>query len=539
MAGKIVEGRNLLPPQDWTLLPDFCVIGSGAAGGVAALKLSEAGFSVLVLEEGPNIPKGDGPARSQKRPMLNEREAEMYKLLYQEGATRLTKNGGVKVLQGRCLGGGTAVNWSACLPPRLETLDEWQKRGLPFTRQNLDPYLREVANYLPIVRNDKYNTSARKFIKGCQHLGIPHDNLPNNTDDCRECGSCGVGCPYDRKMSGFVKWLPDAVERGAHIYTDTKVDRLVVKNNRVTEVRAHFIDGKTRPTGATLTVKPNKGVVLAAGSIGTPAILLRSRLDLDDRVGKYTHIHPVTITIGKYPEKTHPAYGVPDNMWTPKFAAGPTGYLVETGSFFPVLSASATLQHGEELHRIMRDYYPFGAISYAHHTTGFDEDERYGTVKLDDNDDPQLDYKIPKANVGPMQESLEVMCRIHLAAGASAVYVMRNPPLEVRTEADFAEIRRIKFNEPQRATVFTVHVMGGCQMNKDARRRCVNNDFTFGKTKNLWVLDASIFPTALGANPQVTIYSLALWGSEEICRQTNAPFKLNHQQGGVWPWPGY
>ena len=127
MAGKIVEGRNVA--DDRTLTPDFCVIGSGAGGGVCALKLAEAGFDVLVLEEGPNIPEEEGPAPGQKRKMLNEREVDMYKLLYQEGATRLTKNGGVKILQGRCLGGGTAVNWSACLPPRKETLAEWQKRG--------------------------------------------------------------------------------------------------------------------------------------------------------------------------------------------------------------------------------------------------------------------------------------------------------------------------------------------------------------------------------------------------------------------------
>lgn len=539
MAGKIVEGRTLT--DEWTLMPDFCVIGSGAAGGVCALKLAEAGFVVIALEEGPNIPRGEGHGgKSHVRPTLNEREVQMYKLLYQEGGARLTKNGGVKIMQGRCLGGGTAVNWSACLPPRLETLVEWQKRGLPFTRQNLDPYLREVVNYLPIVRNDKYNTSARKFIEGCDQLNIPHDNLPNNTHQCRECGSCGVGCPYDRKMSGFVRWLPDAVAKGATVYTDTKVDKLVAKGGRITEVHAHFLDGKNRPTKGTLVVKPNKGVVLAAGSIGTPAVLLRSKLNLPNKqVGKHTHIHPVTITIGKYPEKMHPAYGVPDNMWSPKFAAGPTGYLVETGSFFPVLSASATLQHGPELHRIMEDYYPFGAISYAHHTTGFDDKEPYGTVDLDDNGDPQLDYTIPKANIKPMRESLEVMARIHLAAGASSVYVMRNPPLEVRANSGFDEIKKINFAEPQRATVFTVHVMGGCQMNKDAKRRVVNNDFTFGKFKNLWVLDASIFPTALGANPQVTIYALALWGAEEICRQNNAPFKFNHQQGGEWPWPGY
>jgi hypothetical protein len=136
-------------------------------------------------------------------------------------------------------------------------------------------------------------------------------------------------------------------------------------------------------------------------------------------------------------------------MWTPKFAPGPTGYLIETGSFYPVLSASATLQHGDELHRIMRDYYPTGAISYAHHTTGFDENEKYGTVELDRNGHPELDYKIRKANVKPMQESLVMMARIHLAAGATSVYVLRNPPLEVKQGDTFDEIRQIDFRSPQ------------------------------------------------------------------------------------------
>jgi len=539
MAGEIVEGRRVTTDQ--TLTPDFCIIGSGAAGGVCALKLAEAGFDVLVLEEGPNIPKEQGHGgASHVRKMLNEREGDMYKLLYQEGATRLTKNGGIKVLQGRCLGGGTAVNWSACLPPRKETLQEWQKRGLPFTRENLDPYLREVVNYLPIVRNDRYNTSARMFIKGCGHLGIPHDNLPNNTHKCRECGSCGVGCPYDRKMSGFVKWLPDAVAAGAKVYTDTKVDKLVWSGDRVTEVQARFLDAKTRPTKRKLTVRPKRGVVLAAGSIGTPGVLLRSKLDVGGRVGKFTHIHPVTICIGKYTERTFPAYGVPDNMWSPKFGDGPVGYLIETGSFFPVLSASATLQHGEALHQIMRDYYPAGAIMYAHHTTGFDENEQYGTVELDKYGEPELDYKVARANVRSMQESLEVMSKIHFAAGATSVYHLRNPPLEVTPTSGLDELKKINFAEPQRATIFTVHVMGGCQMNpNDERRACVGTDFRLRGMRNVWVADASVFPTGLGANPQVTIYALALRASREICEQHGKPFVLRHQEGGVWPWPGY
>ena len=93
-------------------------------------------------------------------------------------------------------------------------------------------------------------------------------------------------------------WISD-LKPGAS--TDTKVDKLVTKNKRVTEVHAHFIGEKNRPTKGTLVVKPKRGVVLAAGSIGTPAVLLRSKLNLPNKqVGRHTHIHPVTITIGKY-----------------------------------------------------------------------------------------------------------------------------------------------------------------------------------------------------------------------------------------------
>jgi len=109
MPSTIVEGRNV--NDNRTLTPDFCIIGSGAGGGVCSLKLVEAGFDVLVLEEGPNIPEVDGPAPGQKRKMLNEREVDMYKLLYQEGATRLTKDGGVKVKRITCaVDCGIAIN---------------------------------------------------------------------------------------------------------------------------------------------------------------------------------------------------------------------------------------------------------------------------------------------------------------------------------------------------------------------------------------------------------------------------------------------
>ncbi|MEJ7711276.1 MAG: NAD(P)-dependent oxidoreductase [Pyrinomonadaceae bacterium] len=360
MAGVIVEGRHVNETR--TLAPEFCIIGSGAGGGVCALKLAEAGFDVLVLEEGPHVPRGQGHGgESHQRPTLTEREIDMYKLLYQEGGGRTTSNGGVKVMQGRCLGGGTTVNWSACLPPPAFTLDHWQRHfGTPFDRDNLFPYLVETVNFLGIHENDKFNTSAQAMKRGCTELNYHWRCLPNNTRGCRECGSCGVGCPYDRKQSGIVTWLPAAIDQGATIYTDTKVEKLVRENNRITEIQATFLDAKTQRRKHTLTVHPRLGVVLAAGAVGTPAILLRSKINPNKLVGRFTHIHPVTICIGRYVEPTYPAYGVPDNMMSAQYAAGPTGYLMETGSFFPVLSAASTLDYGERLRQVMRDYYPFG-----------------------------------------------------------------------------------------------------------------------------------------------------------------------------------
>lgn len=537
-AGSITEGRHV--QGDQTIETDFCVVGSGAGGGVCALKLAEAGFDVLVLEEGPHIPRGEGhDGDAHVRPTFTERELDMYKLLYQEGGGRTSADGGVKVMQGRCLGGGTTVNWSACLPPPRFTLDHWrQSFGLPFTRENIDPYLVETVNFLHINANDRYNTSAQALVRGCTQLGYRWSNLPNNTHRCRECGSCGVGCPYDRKQSGIVTWLPAAIARGANIYTDAKVDRLVRANGngKIAEVRAKFLDAKTRPRDASLTVRPRRGVVLAAGAVGTPAILLRSRINPNDLVGKTTHIHPVTICIGKYAQRTHPAYGVPDNMMTDQFAAGPTGYLIETGSFYPVLSAASTLDHGERLRQVMRDYYPHGAIMYAHHCSGFDTAQPYGTVKLDRHGDAELEYKLDPANAEAMRHSLKEMTRIHLAAGAESVYHVTNPSLEITSTDQLNQIDRVSF-EPQRATVFTVHVMGGARMGADERRSVVKPDFSLRDTENVWVADASIFPTGLGANPQVTIYALALAAARAICERHGASFALHQQDRSTFPWP--
>lgn len=555
MAG-IIAGRDVAKDLTGsrTLRPDFCIIGSGAGGGACALKLAEAGFDTVVLEEGPDIPFKQGHGGPcHTRETLKERESLMYRLLYQEGAGRLTSDSSTLILQGRCLGGGTAVNWSACLPPPDWTLDRWRNDyGLPFTPGNLRPFIQEVASYLHIHSNTRYNTSACRMIQGCKQLGYPYKNLPNNTKDCRECGSCGTGCPYDRKQSGFVKWIPDAAgltatpTQPATVYTDTQVWDLIVQNRKVRRVVGRFLDGTTKKTGKKVHVEPKLGVIFAAGAVGTPAILLRAQsfaetrpepLQLSPHLGKRTHIHPVTICFGRYGDATHSAYGVPDNMMTDKFAAGRTGYLIETGSSFPVMTAILSLDFGPHLIDFMKQYYPRQTVLYAHHTSGFDRNQPYGQVRVTGTDfRPEFEYKLDPANEPSMRESLKEMTRIHLAAGAEEVYHVTNPAIRIRSEAELGKLDSVEF-KTGKTSMLTVHVMGGCAMGDDPNESVVDTNFRLRGLDNAWVVDGSLFPTGLGANPQVTIYSMALWGAKKICEQNGRGDRFQlHQQTSNWPW---
>ncbi len=513
------------------------VVGCGLMGSGIAQVSAQAGFEVIVLEEGPDVPKQTGHGGPcHVRRTLEEREARMYRRLYQEGASRLTSDFQFLVLQGRCLGGGTTVNWSACLPPPRSTLDFWNQHfELDLSLDQLTPFIREVVNYLHIHRDDRFNQSAQKLVEGCRALGLSFENLPNNTLDCRECGSCGTGCPYDRKQSGIVKWLPDALNLPeaagrVTICTDTRVVRLDFDGRTARSVQARFLHEKTQPTGRNLTVVPRLGVVLSAGAIGTPAILLRSEFP-NDLIGRYTHIHPVTICFGLYPDQTFPAYGVPDNMMTADFAENEdhTGYLIETGSFFPVMTAVTTLDFGSRLRRVMSDYSSRGAITYAHNNSGFDLNWDYGTVTLAGNGDPELEYRLQAGNRTGMKDSLRQMTRIHLAAQAEAVYHITNPSIEIRSESELGLLDQVVF-EPARTSLLTVHVMGGSRMGGNPHNSVVAPDFRLRKSDNVWVVDGSVFPTGLGANPQVTIYSLALLAASHICQAHGGPFRLDHQE---------
>src|SRR3954464_3232522 len=97
---------------------DVAIVGSGAGAGITAELLSKAGLKVVLVEEGPLKSSSD----------FHQRESEAYPSLYQESAARKTADKAINILQGRCVGGSTTVNWTSSFRTPPSTLQHWEKQ---------------------------------------------------------------------------------------------------------------------------------------------------------------------------------------------------------------------------------------------------------------------------------------------------------------------------------------------------------------------------------------------------------------------------
>ena len=137
---KVLGGKHgPLPAQ---LLCDVAIIGSGAGAGISAELLARAGLKVIIVEEGPLRSSSD----------FNQKESEAYPGLYQESAARKTDDKAINILQGRCVGGSTTVNWTSSFRTPTGTLNYWaQHFGLDtYTPDALAPYFAQAERRLNI-----------------------------------------------------------------------------------------------------------------------------------------------------------------------------------------------------------------------------------------------------------------------------------------------------------------------------------------------------------------------------------------------------
>jgi choline dehydrogenase-like flavoprotein len=271
-------------------------------------------------------------------------------------------------------------------------------------------------------------------------------------------------------------------------------------------------------------------VVLAAGALRTPAILLRSGLD-HPGIGRNLRLHPVPVVAGLFIEDIEMWRGTMQAARSLQFVESDgsrNGYTIESAPGHPGLLALALPWEGRAEHaRVMAGSVHIGPL------IAVTRDGGAGRVAVTRAGRVRIDYALDARGVATIRHALVSMARIARAAGAGEIVAVGTPPawyrgaatgsLAGRATADsdraFASfLERLSAFDcaPNRAGVFSAHQMGSVRMGSavrehpcDAWGRVRARADVDSVVKGLYVGDGSVFPTAIGVNPMITIMALA------------------------------
>ncbi len=486
---------------------DVVIIGTGAGGATTAEILSQHGLKVLMVEE--------GKLRYQKDFKMNELEA--FSTLYQEGTARKTADGAIAIYQGRSVGGSTTVNWTSTFRTPDPTLEHWQQahavKGC--SPQEMAPWFEERERALsmsPWLVPPNNNNSVLKT--GCDRLGWSSATMIRNVKGCWNLGYCGFGCPVNAKQSMLVTSIPRALDADAVLLSCARAERFVWRGDQVHELLCTALDSNAQFTSNKQIRLRARHFVLAAGAIGSPAVLLRSHApDPHGTLGTRTFLHPVNSSTATMPEPVRGYEGAPQSIYSDHFlwqygVAGKAGFKLEVAPVFPGGLAAQETLYGNALNaRMNRLSHTQSMIALMR--DGFHEESPGGSVSLRADGSPVLDYTITDYLWRGLREAYGRMAEAQFAAGAQEVALVHHDAKPVRSWQEAKRMLADLPMKPLRAAIFSAHVMGGCAMGADPRHSVVNNQGTHHQLENLSVIDGSCFPTSIGANPQLSIYGLA------------------------------
>lgn len=502
-VSSVIEGSRLR--SETRVRAGVCVIGSGAGGAVAAARLAEAGHDVVLLEEG-------GYWRPEQ---FTEREGEMTARLYAEGGTRATDDLAHPLLQGRCVGGGTTVNWLVMLRTPDWVLDEWAREhgasGMrPADMAAVFDRVEEETHTRP-VPGDAHNPANRVLLEGARALGWSAGAVKVNAHDCVRSGFCGLGCRYGARRSAADVYVPAALAAGARLFADVRVERVELAERGggapLKRVHAAVLDRETGTQRGVLTVEAPV-VVLAAGAVGTPALLQRSGMG-GGGVGQYLRLHPTTAVFGRYGREMYGAGGIPLSTLCDEFLRGSDGYgfWIETPPFYPALSAAALPGFGVA-HRALMESLPAMSSMIVLVRDGADRAVSQGSVTLDRGGRARIRYRMGATERGKLLRGMDAAARMHFAAGAEEVCTLHTHACRLHSPAELKAMA-LRPSGPNQLGVLSAHVNGTCRMGTNPETSGCTPDGERHGVPGLYVVDGSLLPTAPGVNPQETIMALA------------------------------
>jgi choline dehydrogenase-like flavoprotein len=490
--------------DDGWLATEVAVVGSGAAGAVLAYRMAERGREVLVLERGPYV----RPAEFTEDPL------EMFGTLYGDGSAQFSRDLGLQVLQGMCVGGSTVVNNAVCFDLPDHVLRGWNDPAgsdAGLDAEALRESFATVREWIG-VREQNYaplNPGGAKFELGVRRLGL--DEPPNrfgvveaNIAGCYGCGYCNLGCAYGKKLSMLDTVLPAGQARFGdrlRILPEAMVLRVDATGGRARGLACRLADGRRIRVEA-------ETIVLAAGALHSSLILQRSRIG-GPGVGRGYSFNVGAGVLGDFPDPIDAYAGLQMSHY---LAPPPSaGFVLESLSLPPLTQAMFTPGWAER--------YGLNVARYRHLTyiaplVGTRPSPRR-LRQQPFTGAPSFTFEATRDEVRRMVDAIELASSILLEAGATRVVPPTFEDVELRNARDIARLRE-SITRGDQLLLASSHPQGGNAISRDPARGVVEPTFRVHGLENLYVCDASVFPTSLGVNPQLTVMALANYAAPLI-----------------------
>ena len=491
-------GRHVA--ADLHLRVQACVVGTGAGGAAALARLAARGVEAVGVELGGHPTATD----------FNQRELDMLAVLYRESGLRTTADKAIGILQGTGVGGSTLHNTGLVYPTPPGIIARWRdEHGFELTETELRGRMASAISALESrpIPLELINANNDVIRRGAAALGWRYRVADHNRRECSGCGYCMLGCAYNRKVNATFAFLPAAIAGGAQVLADCAALRIEGRAG-ARRVVCGLRDADGRPTGRRAVIEAEV-VLVAAGALDTPALLLRSGVG-SRRVGQGLRLHPAPVVTGIFPEPVVAWRGLPQSVIVEEFASfmenGRGGFLlIPSASNWPGMSAAVVPGLGSAHHGSMRDYACMGSAAVLLH------DETEGRVTIGRSGRPVARYWPNDHDFAELRHGIEALARIHLAAGAERVLLPHSDGPEIRTPAQLRDAMQRMRPVPHRVSLNSVHPQGSCPLGDDPARSAVNPRGELWGEAGIFVCDTSIFPTSVGVPPQVTTMALGAY----------------------------
>jgi cholesterol oxidase len=552
---------------------DVVIVGSGYGGGIAASRLARAGQDVCVFERGKEFQLGEYPDTAVEAAKQLQFDLPKKHIGSETGLFDFHVNKDINVLVGCGLGGTSLINANVSIMANPRVFEDkcWPQsirdEAASVSSQILDSssaeltidsstgqpnllaqgYQRAIAMLKPVPypedgehlpKMDAHRKSAKflgekycrtpinvTFEEGINHVGV-------NQSACTLCGDCISGCNEGAKNTTVMNYLPDARNHGAEIYTEMSVTRIAQAGDRWRVYYRPVCLGREIFDAPEMFVFADK-VMLAAGTLGSTEILLRSRdagLKLSNQLGKRFTGNGDVLAFGYNNDEKINGVGFGDRKAGEIPPVGPciTGVIdarrkdrleddmvIEEGSLPGAMSsmlpglfsvADKALGHDTDIGFIdtlkekarifesaIRGAY-HGAVNHTQTYLVMAHDDADGEMTLADNH-----VRIGWQNVGDKPIFKKIEKNIRKCTEALGGTYIPNPIWN-----DFFDNQLV-----------TVHPLGGCAMSDSASKGVVNHKCQVYSGsrgskvhEGLYVCDGAIMPRSLGTNPLLTISAL-------------------------------